>query len=50
MKVIFKDNIKSYLLVFLLSVLAGLSVVTCLILQNNNLWSFSYWSSSTYGF
>ena len=50
MKVIFKDNIKSYLLVFLLSILAGLSVVTCLILPNNNLWSFSYWSSSTYGF
>ena len=50
MKVVFKDNIKSYLLVFLLSVLAGLSVVICLMLPNNNLWSFSYWSSSTYGF
>jgi len=50
MKVVFKDNIKSYLLVFLLSVLAGLSVVLCLTLPNNNLWSFSYWSSSTYGF
>ena len=37
MKVVFKDNIKSYLLVFLLSVLAGLSVVICLILPNNNL-------------
>ena len=50
MKVFFKDSIKSYLLVFLLSVLAGLSVVICLMLPNNNLWSFSYWSSSTYGF
>lgn len=50
MKVVFKDNIKSYLLVFLLSLLAGLSVVLCLMLPNNNLWSFSYWSSSTYGF
>ena len=50
MKVVFKDNIKSYLLVILLSVLAGLSVVLCLTLPNNNLWSFSYWSSSTYGF
>lgn len=50
MKVVFKDNIKSYLLVFLLSLLAGLSVVLCLTLPNNNLWSFSYWSSSTYGF
>ena len=50
MKVFFKDNIKSYLLVILLSVLAGLSVVLCLMLPNNNLWSFSYWSSSTYGF
>ena len=50
MKVVFKDNIKSYLLVILLSVLAGLSVVLCLMLPNNNLWSFSYWGSSTYGF
>lgn len=50
MKVVFKDNIKSYLLVILLSILAGLSVVLCLTLPNNNLWSFSYWSSSTYGF
>ena len=50
MKVVFKDNIKSYSLVFLLSVLAGLFVVICLMLPNNNLWSFSYWSSSTYGF
>lgn len=36
MKVVFKDNIKSYLLVFLLSVLAGLSVVICLMFPNNN--------------
>lgn len=50
MKVVFKDNIKSYLLVILLSILAGLSVVLCLTLPSNNLWSFSYWSSSTYGF
>ena len=50
MKVVFKDNIKSYLLVFLLSVLAGLSVIICLMLPNNNLWSFSYWSFGTYGF
>lgn len=50
MKVVFKDNIKSYLLVFLLSVLAGLSLIMCLMLPNNSLWSFSYWSSSTYGF
>ncbi len=50
MKVVFKNNIKSYLLVFLLSVLAGLSLIMCLMLPNNSLWSFSYWSSSTYGF
>lgn len=50
MKVVFKDNIKSYLLVFLLSLFAGLSVVICLMIPNNNLWSFSYWSSSTYRF
>ena len=41
MKVVFKDNIKSYLLVFLLSELAGLSIVICLTLPNNNLWDFS---------
>lgn len=50
MKVIFKDNIKSYLLIFLLSIIAGLSVVLFLKLPNNDLWAFSYWSSKTFGF
>ena len=50
MKVIFKDNIKSYLLIFLLSIIAGLSVVFFCEFPNNDLWAFSYWSSETFGF
>lgn len=50
MKVIFKDNIKSYLLVLLLGIIAGLSVVLFLKLPDNDLWTFSYWSSKTFGF
>jgi len=50
MKVIFKDNIKSYLLIFLLSITAGLSVVFFCEFPNNDLWAFSYWSSETFGF
>lgn len=50
MKVIFKDNIKSYLLIFLLGIIAGLSVVFFCELPNNDLWGFYYWSSATFGF
>lgn len=50
MKVIFKDNIKSYLLIFLLSIIAGLLVVFFCEFPNNDLWAFSYWSSETFGF
>lgn len=50
MKILFKDSIKSYLLVFLMSILAGLSVVICFALPNNDLWAFSYWSAETFGF
>lgn len=50
MKVIFKDNIKSYLLILILSVIVGLSVILFLKLPNNDLWAFSYWSSKTFGF
>lgn len=50
MKVVFKDNIKSYLLIFLLSIIAGLLVVFFCELPNNDLWAFSYWSSETFGF
>ena len=50
MKAIFKDNIKSYLLIFLIGIIAGLSVVLFLELPNNDLWTFSYWSSKTFGF
>ncbi|MCI9039222.1 MAG: hypothetical protein HFJ29_05065 [Clostridia bacterium] len=50
MKIIFKDNIRSYLLIFLLSIIAGLSVVFFCEFPNNDLWAFSYWSSETFGF
>lgn len=50
MKVIFKDNIKSYFLIFVLSIVAGLSVVFFCEFPNNDLWAFSYWSSETFGF
>ncbi len=50
MKVIFKDNIKSYFLIFVLSIVAGLSVVFFCEFPNNDLWAFSYWSSGTFGF
>ncbi len=50
MKVIFKDNIKSYLLILVLGIIAGLSVVFFCEFPNNDLWAFSYWSSETFGF
>ncbi len=50
MKIIFKDNIKSYFLIFVLSIVAGLSVVFFCEFPNNDLWAFSYWSSETFGF
>lgn len=50
MKVIFRDNIKSYLLVLLIGILAGLLVVICFLIPNNELWAFSYWSTETFGF
>lgn len=50
MKVIFRDNIKSYLLVLLIGILAGLLVVMCFLIPNNELWAFSYWSTETFGF
>lgn len=50
MRVVFKDNIKSYLLIFVMSIFAGLSVVFFSDFSNNDLWAFSYWSSNTIGF
>ena len=50
MKFMFKDKLKSYLFVIVLGVLAGLSVVLFIKLPDNNLLSFYYWSSSTFGF
>ena len=50
MKSLFKDKIKSYLLVVAMGVLAGLAVVLFCELPDNNLWAFYYWSSSTFGF
>lgn len=50
MKSLFKDNIKSYLLIVTLGVLAGLAVVLFCELPDNNLWAFYYWSAHTFGF
>ena len=50
MKVFFRDKLKSYCLVIALGILAGLSVVLFIELPDNSLWSFYYWSSSTFGF
>lgn len=50
MKIVFKNNIKSYLLLFLLSIIAELSVVFFCEFPSNDLWAFSYWSSETFGF
>jgi len=50
MKIIFRDNIKSYFLMFLLGIVAGLSVIFFYEIPDNNLWAFSYWSSKTFGF
>ena len=37
-------------MIFLLSIIAGLSVVFFCEFPNNDLWAFSYWSSETFGF
>lgn len=50
MKIIFRDNSKSYLLIFILGMVAGLSVIFFYEIPNNDLWAFSYWSSKTFGF
>ena len=50
MKIIFRDNIKSYLMLFLLSIMAGLSVVLFCEFPDNELWALSYCSSKTFGF
>ena len=50
MKVFFRDKLKSYCFVIALGMLAGLSVVLFIELPDNSLWSFYYWSSSTFGF
>lgn len=50
MKSLFKDNIKFYLLVVALGVLAGLIVVLFCELPDNSLWAFYYWSANTFGF
>ncbi len=50
MRVFFKDNIKSYLLILIFGVLAGFAVILFCELPNNDLWNFYDWSSSTFGF
>ena len=50
MKSIFKDKLNSYLLISICGVLAGFLVVLFCELPDNKLWSFYYWSASTFGF
>lgn len=50
MKALFRDKLKSYVLVTALGLLAGLSVVFFVELPDDSFWSFYYWSSSTFGF
>lgn len=50
MKAIFKDNLKSYSMIFIFGVIAGLLVVLFCEFPNYDLWSFYYWSSDTFGF
>ncbi len=50
MKALFRDKLKSYVLVTGLGLLAGLSVVFFIELPDDSFWSFYYWSSSTFGF
>lgn len=50
MKIMFRDNMKSYSCVFCLGILAGLSVVFFSGFPRDDLWALSYWSSETLGF
>lgn len=50
MKPIFKDKLMSYFLISACGVLAGFAVVLHCELPDNELWSFYYWSASTFGF
>ncbi len=49
-KTIFKNNFKSYLAVILFGIFGGLLVAFFSGLPADDLWSFSYFSSSTFGF
>ena len=50
MKALFRETLKSYVLVAAFGLLAGLSVVFFIELPDDRFWSFYYWSSSTFGF
>ncbi len=50
MKPDFKDKLMSYFLISACGVLAGFAVVLFCELPDNELWSFYYWSASTFGF
>ncbi len=50
MKTIFKDGWKPHLLVAGLGILAGLVVILFLEVPDTSLFSFYYWSASTFGF
>ena len=50
MRSVFRDNLKSYLLMAALGILAGLAVVFFMGLPDNRLWAFYDWSARTFGF
>jgi len=47
---LFKDNLKSYLIILILGILAGISVIFFSSFPSDDLWAFSYFSSGTLGF
>lgn len=44
------QNMKSYMFIWLLGTMGGASVIFFSAFPANDLWAFSYWSSSTLGF
>lgn len=47
---LFKDNLKSYLIILILGILAGILVIFFSSFPSDDLWAFSYFSSETLSF
>lgn len=50
MNSVLKDKLKSYFMITFFGILAGFVVILFCELPDNDLWSFYYWSASTFGF